>query len=52
MSYGVHNIPGGSSVEEIAQQSTQETGNIIVGDIRPGKKIIRDVIDRPMDKKI
>jgi hypothetical protein len=51
MSFGAHNIPDGSSVEEVAQQSTQETGNIIIGDVRPDKRVIRDVIDKPMDKE-
>ena len=46
MSYGAHNIPDGSSVEEVAQQSTQETGNIILGDVRPASRVIRDIIDR------
>ena len=49
MSYGAHNIPGGSTIEEVAQQSTEETGNIIIGDVRPASRVIRDVVNEPMN---
>ena len=51
MSFSVHDIIPGQTVEEVAQTSTEETGNIIIGDVTPTTKVIRDVINKPMDNE-